>query len=243
MTDTANAATHVSSRPVMPAVLLCGGRGTRLNENREKPLVPVDGRPMVGRVLDALAAARITRVVAVVSPHTPATADRLRDELAEAVAVPCTVLEGSGDGYVTDLNRGLDTVSGPAVTVAADLPLLRGSDVDAAVDAAVRPDTGSGDAYVSGDTRDDTRDDTTGDSSVQSVTVCVPAARKHELGVSVDTTFEHEDRALAPSGLNVVGDDPDRILVSENRSLTINVNRPRDLSVARMAATAHADLR
>lgn len=223
----------------MPAVLLCGGRGTRLNENREKPLVPVDGRPMVGRVLDALAAARITRVVAVVSPHTPATADQLHDELAEAVAVPCTVLEGSGDGYVTDLNRGLDTVGGPAVTVAADLPLLRGSDVDAAVDAAVRPDTGSGDAYASGDTRDDT----TEGSSVQSVTVCVPAARKHELGVSVDTTFEHEDRALAPSGLNVVGDDPDRILVSENRSLTINVNRPRDLSVARMAATAHADLR
>ena len=223
----------------MPAVLLCGGRGTRLNENREKPLVPVDSRPMVGRVLDALAAARITRVVAVVSPHTPATADRLRDELAEAVAVPCTVLEGSGDGYVTDLNRGLDTVSGPAVTVAADLPLLRGSDVDAAVDAAVRPDTGSGDAYAPVDTRDDT----TGDSSVQSVTVCVPAARKHELGVSVDTTFEHEDGVLAPSGLNVVGDDPDRILVSENRSLTINVNRPRDLSVARTVAAEHAELR
>lgn len=222
----------------MPAVLLCGGRGTRLDEDREKPLVPVDGRPMVGRVLDALTAARITRVVAVVSPHTPETADRLRDELTEAVAVPCTVLDGSGDGYVTDLNRGLDAVGKPAVTVAADLPLLRGSDVDAAIDAAVRPDTG-GDACASGDARDDTA----GGSSVRSVTVCVPAAQKRKLGVSVDTAFEHEDRALAPSGLNVVGDDPDRILVSESRSLAINVNRPRDRSVARAVAAEHAELR
>jgi len=237
MTDTANAAADASNRPVMPAVLLCGGRGTRLDGHREKPLVPVAGRPMIERVLDALAAARISRVVAVVSPHTPVTANRLRDEFTESVAVPCTVLDGSGDGYVSDLNRALDTVGKPAVTVAADLPLLRGSDVDPAIDAAVRPDTGD-DACVSGDARDGTA----GGSSARSVTVCVPVARKRELGVSVDTTFEHEDRALAPSGLNVVGDDPDRILVSETRSLAVNVNRPRDRSVARAVAAGHADV-
>jgi adenosylcobinamide-phosphate guanylyltransferase len=222
----------------MPAVLLCGGRGTRLDEDREKPLVPVDGRPMVGRVLDALADARVTRVVAVVSPHTPETADRLRGELTEAAAVSCTVLDGRGDGYVTDLNRGLDAVGKPAVTVAADLPLLRGSDVDAAIDAAMRPDTG-GDACASGDARADTE----GGFSARSVTVCVPAAQKRKLGVSVDTAFEHEDGTLAPSGLNVVGDDPDRILVSESRSLAINVNRPRDRAVARAVAAEHAELR
>lgn len=221
----------------MPAVLLCGGRGTRLGGEREKPLVAVGGRPMVGRVLEALDAARVTRVVAVVSPHTPATANRLRDELAEAGTTPCTVLDGSGDGYVTDLGAGLDVVGEPAVTVAADLPLLRGADVDAAIDAAVRPDTGSDAAGALGDEGGGTADD----PSTRSVTVCVPAARKRELGVSVDTTFEHEDTVLAPSGLNVVGDAPDRVLVREDRSLALNVNRPRDLSIARMVATKHAD--
>ena len=237
MTEASKEAMCTSGQPAMPAVLLCGGRGTRLGGDREKPLVAVGGRPMIDRVLDALATARITRVVAVVSPHTPATTSRLRDDLAETVAVPCTVVEGSGDGYVTDLGVGLDAVGTPAVTVVADVPLLHSSDVDAAIDAAVKPDTGGDATAVPGDERDGAA----GDVSTRSVTVCVPAARKRELGVSVDTTFDRADTVLAPSGLNVVGDGPDRVLVREGRSLAVNVNRPRDLAVARAVATERAD--
>ena len=59
MTGVSDVGVPTSDRPAMPALLLCGGRGTRLGGEREKPLVSVGDRPMVGRVLEALDAARI----------------------------------------------------------------------------------------------------------------------------------------------------------------------------------------
>jgi len=68
----------------------------------------------------------------------------------------------------------------PLLTVAADLPLLDGAAVNAVLDAARTAD---------------------GDS----LTVCVPAARKRELGVSADATTEIDGREVVPAGINVVG--------------------------------------
>ena len=53
-----------SLRP--PVVILCGGRGTRLQEHtREipKPLVEIGGEPIVGHVIRVYAAQRFTRFV------------------------------------------------------------------------------------------------------------------------------------------------------------------------------------
>jgi adenosylcobinamide-phosphate guanylyltransferase len=108
---------------------MCGGRGTRLGGETEKPLVRVDDRPMVDRVCAALAGSRVDRVYCAVSPHTPATRAHLAD-LADV-----TVLETPGDGYVADLGVALDRVGTPAVTTASDLPLLTPATVDTALDA------------------------------------------------------------------------------------------------------------
>jgi adenosylcobinamide-phosphate guanylyltransferase len=101
---------------------MCGGRGTRLAADREKPLVPIAGTPMVERVRGALAASSVERVFAVTSPATPETAATLHDP----------IIETPGDGYVADLERALDDdrVTTPVLTVAADLPLLDGDAVD-----------------------------------------------------------------------------------------------------------------
>lgn len=205
--------------PTLPAVLPCGGRGTRLGGDREKPLVEVGGRPMVVRVLDALADARVARVIAVASPDAPHTRRALRGDLGDAAGVACAVLDGSGDGYVADLRRGLDAAGGTAVTVAADLPLVRGRDVDDAIDAAVG---GAAGGAASG--------------TATSVSVCVPAATKRDLGVSVDASFDRAGRELAPTGLNVAAGDDDRVVVRDRPSLAVNVNRPVDLTVARRLA-------
>ncbi|ESS04957.1 MAG: GTP:adenosylcobinamide-phosphate guanylyltransferase, partial [uncultured archaeon A07HR67] len=181
-------------------------------------LVEVGGRPMVARVLRALAASQVDRVVAVASPDAPATRRALREGLAADIDVQCTVLDGSGDGYVADLDVGLAAVDGPAVSVAADLPLLSGRDIDDAITAAVDADPAAA------------------DSAVDSVAVCVPAAVKRGLGVSVDAAFDHGDQTVAPSGVNVVGDGSDRAVVRERASLAVNVNRPSDLAVARRLA-------
>lgn len=179
---------------------MCGGEGSRLEtgEGAEKPLVTVGGVPMVERVRRALAASRIERVHAVVSPDAPAT--RRWAESAD-----CAVIDGSGDGYVADLDRALEEVGRPALTCVADLPLLSPEAVDWTLDRAA------------------------GDSLV----VCVPAELKRELGASVDTSFEHGGQEVAPSGLNVVGDGPDRVVVSCDAGLAVNVNRSGDLELAR----------
>jgi adenosylcobinamide-phosphate guanylyltransferase len=174
---------------------MCGGQGTRLGAEVEKPLVSVGGTPMIDRVCAALAASRVDTVYAAVSPHAPETRARVT---ASAVAV----VETPGDGYVADLTAALDRVGRPALTVAADLPLLASEVVNRVLDRA--------------------------DGSLA---VAVPVDLKQRLGVSVDTTFERGGK-LAPTGINVVASTDDGMYVSDDPRLAVNVNRPRDLQVA-----------
>ncbi|MFC6756269.1 MULTISPECIES: NTP transferase domain-containing protein [Haloarcula] len=118
--------------------------------------------------------------------------------------VPC--IETPGDGYVADLDAALadDRVSAPVLTVAADLPLLDGAILDRVLDA-----------HEGG-----------------SLSVLVPAARKRELGVSDDTTFEREGREVAPTGVNVVGDDGDDAWMTEDARVAVNVNTLADARIA-----------
>ena len=177
---------------------MCGGQGTRLDTDAEKPLVEVDGVPMVDRVRNALAASRVDAVHAVVSPHAPETHDHLQ-------AAGASLVETPGEGYVADLTAALDRVGRPALTVAADLPLLAATPVNRVLDAAV---------------------------GGRSLTATVPVDLKRRLGVSVDATFDHQGRALAPTGCNVVDGTDDDIYVSDDRRLAVNVNRRPDLLVA-----------
>jgi adenosylcobinamide-phosphate guanylyltransferase len=51
--------------------------------------------------------------------------------------------------------------------------------------------------------------------------------------VSVDTSFRHDGRAVAPTGLNVVASGgTENVSMVENERLAVNVNRPRDREVA-----------
>jgi adenosylcobinamide-phosphate guanylyltransferase len=189
---------------------MCGGRGTRLDAEVEKPLFAVGGEPMVVRVADALAASRVEIVYAVVSPHAPETAAfaETRDDLE--------TVETAGDGYVDDLGAALDAVELPVLTVAADLPLLAGDAVDSVLDGHGGADTADG------------RDDEDG-----SLTVCVPAALKRALGASIDATFESGGRELAPAGVNVVADaDEDATHVTYDARVAVNVNRVSDAELA-----------
>jgi adenosylcobinamide-phosphate guanylyltransferase len=110
----------------LPAILLCGGCGTRLagepesgptdatsesadvpsnvptDATAEKPLVRVGDEPMVDRVIRALRRSdAVGTIHAVASPHTPETIDHLRsvaDRLADGKESTMTVREGSGEG-------------------------------------------------------------------------------------------------------------------------------------------------
>lgn len=197
-------AVSARERCEVDALVMCGGHGTRLESDTEKPLFDVCGAPMVDHVLAALRdAPAVETVHAAVSPHAPDTSAHLRDHpLAPAV------VETPGEGYVTDLGLALDRVGEPVVTAAADLPLLAPEHVERAVTACQRADGAS-------------------------VTVCVPAALKRRLGTSADTTTTVEGRELAPTGLNVVGTtDTEKTMTSYDARLAVNVNRLEDAAVA-----------
>ncbi|ERH06900.1 MAG: GTP:adenosylcobinamide-phosphate guanylyltransferase [Halonotius sp. J07HN4] len=123
----------MSETQVTTGLVMCGGKGSRLRSaigNTEKPLVAVDGKPMIDRVVAALRVSTLSTIVAAVSPATPETAAHL----AEMDGVKR--IETPGAGYVADLDDALAGLDSPTVTVAADLPLLTADHIDRAVAAA-----------------------------------------------------------------------------------------------------------
>jgi adenosylcobinamide-phosphate guanylyltransferase len=112
----------------MDALVMCGGRGTRLDAPGEKPLFELAGTPMVDRVLNALCDSRVDDVHAVVSPHGLETRRHVLDRGVNVVETP-------GDGYAADLAAAADRVGQPVLTVNADLPLLAPECVHATLDA------------------------------------------------------------------------------------------------------------
>ncbi|WP_231189972.1 NTP transferase domain-containing protein [Haladaptatus sp. DYF46] len=116
-----------------------------------------------------------------------------------------SIIDAPGDGYVEDLSYALERVELPIFTVVSDLPLLSGECLDRVLSVHDR----------------------------DSLTVCAPVALKQQLGVGTDTTFEHDGRELAPTGLNIVGNgDAETTYITYDARLAVNVNRQIDAAVA-----------
>lgn len=182
----------------MDALLMCGGQGIRFGTSAEKSLYEIGNQPMIGRVLAGLRASQIEAVHAVTSPHAPETKRYLERRAVNTIHT-------NGEGYVTDLNRALDQVETPVLTVAADLPLIDGE----VIDCILR-------GYPGG-----------------SLTVCIQVSLKDLLGLSVEMTVVDDARELAPTGINIVSDEEEEnTLVTFDARLAVNVNRRSDARIA-----------
>jgi bifunctional UDP-N-acetylglucosamine pyrophosphorylase/glucosamine-1-phosphate N-acetyltransferase len=107
------------------AVVLAAGMGTRMESDLPKVLVPVLGRPMLLYVLDALAAAGISRSIVVVGYR----ADDVKKALAGRAGVEFALqTERLGTGHAVKMAQPrLVGHSGPVAIVAGDSPLLQAS--------------------------------------------------------------------------------------------------------------------
>lgn len=105
----------------MIAAVMCGGVASRMNVPGEKPLLEVGGRPMIARVIDSLRnSGRFKRIVAAVSPNTPATRNFLESSGVEIVETP-------GRGYSADLSLVLGRLRPERVfIISTDMPLIDG---------------------------------------------------------------------------------------------------------------------
>jgi len=114
------------------AVVLAAGMGTRMKSDLPKVLCPVLGRPMIEFVLDALEAAGVGRVVAIVGYK----ADDVRSALAARSNVEYALqTERLGTGHAVKMARSsLEGHNGPVVVVAGDSPLLQAASLTKLLD-------------------------------------------------------------------------------------------------------------
>ncbi len=98
-------------------VILAGGRSSRMG--REKPVLKVGGKPMLLRVYEQ--AKKAGETIVALSQNTPKTR-----ELCLRGGIP--FVETPGRGYVEDVGWLLREF-GPFVSVSADLPFVKASDI------------------------------------------------------------------------------------------------------------------
>jgi bifunctional UDP-N-acetylglucosamine pyrophosphorylase / glucosamine-1-phosphate N-acetyltransferase len=105
------------------AVVMAAGQGTRMQSDLPKVLFPVLGRPMIEYVLDALLAAGVGKVIAVIGYR----ADDVRQALAGRANVEFALQsERLGTGHAVKMAREhLAKHDGPVLVVAGDSPLIQ----------------------------------------------------------------------------------------------------------------------
>lgn len=111
------------------AIIMAGGKGTRMRSLGEKPVVKVGKTEMFMRVVSALEDSRqIEEVVIASSPHTPNTTREAENLGLQVIITP-------GVGYVEDLRYALNRLGVEhALVINSDLPFITGSIIDEVCD-------------------------------------------------------------------------------------------------------------
>jgi uncharacterized protein (TIGR00454 family) len=202
------------------ALIMAGGKGTRMKTTTEKPLLEVGGRAMIEHIVAVLRQSRmVNRIVVAVSSNTPETALRATELGVEVIQTP-------GEGYVSDMRYAIRKLGlSDVLTVAADIPFITSEIVDRAVKK-----------YRS--------------CGKPSLGVMAPVNVYKRLASEPEYVFEVEGRKLVPIGLNIIdGRMIDRseldqdVLVTNSEEFATNVNTPEELEAAkkRFMKTGEAD--
>ena len=192
------------------ALVMAGGKGTRMRIPEEKPLIKVCGKPVIEYVLEALKnAKKIDTIVVAVSNCTPKTAKFLSQ-------FPVKVVETPGVDYVSDMGYTSHALNlGVFLAIAADLPLVTGEVLDAIV----------------------SRYECCGKPAL---TVAVSLETKKKLGMSVEYSFKMNEKDVVPVGINVIdghrryGDEwlDQDIYLLDLDELAVNINTVKELQLA-----------
>lgn len=200
------------------ALLMAGGRGTRMMFDEEKPLIKLGSKHLIEYVLDALMdSKRIDKIVVAVSKHTPKTASILR-------GVPVQVLETPGKGYVFDLQFAIKALNLEIVLViSADLPFVVCEAIDEVIEFYEK-------------------------CGKPALTVAVPEEIYRMIGIEPDYSFKLRGRDLVPIGINIIdgrkideGRLEEEVFIISMKEISINVNDIYSLDVAKQFLRTHKE--
>jgi adenosylcobinamide-phosphate guanylyltransferase len=189
---------------------MAGGAATRMG-GVEKPVVLLDGRPMIAYVIDTLAASRnIGRIYVAVSGRVPQTAEYVRTALACAGRVSSVMTPGVG--YVEDTAHAAEALGlfRPFLVISSDVPLA----TTAVIDGAIAAYEASGCEAL----------------SVRVDASCVPPE------LEPDTVLEDEGKRNVPAGINIVDGrhmgryQKESLFIVRDGRLAANVNYRKDLA-------------
>jgi adenosylcobinamide-phosphate guanylyltransferase len=191
------------------ALVMAGGKGTRMALSEEKPLLKIGGKTVIEHVLAALKnAEKVESIVVAVSDYTPKTARFMAKFQVKVIKTP-------GKEYVSDMGYAVKRLKLRTVlAIAADLPLITGEVVD---DIAERYEQ----------------------CGKPALTVVVPVETKEKLGLGGEYAFEVENKLVVPAGINVIDgrriDEEkldEEICVVDRKEVAVNINTLQELKIA-----------
>lgn len=190
------------------AIVMAGGRGTRLKVDVEKPLFKLHAKPLIKYVLDNISSSKLVEdVVIAVSPHTQETTKYLK-----SLNGNFQILNTSGIDYLNDLSYILTLFESKSkkdtlLFINADLPFVSGETIDFILTN-----------YL--------------ESSKDSLSAQVPV----EIFKKLDLKYSYEFNGVVPSGVNVLRSvneiqDEDQLILPKIE-LALNINTLKDSIVA-----------
>lgn len=197
----------------LTALVMAGGKATRMGSEIEKPLLEIDGRPMIQIVIGALKASKcVDRILVAVNLRNKQTAMKARELGTEVIETP-------GSGYERDMKIVIKQLRlGDVLVVSADLPFMTSAMVDRAFET-----------YKS--------------SGKPALSVMCRQSVAEKMRWATPYVFDIDGKRLVPVGINIVDgtriDEPaldETVLITESEELALNVNSPQELAIARKLA-------
>lgn len=195
----------------VPALIMAGGRGKRICSNIEKPLLSIQGKPLIERVVKAAKSAKnISKIYIITSGNTPQTEKKcIRDGLK--------ILRTDGRGYHSDLKQAIieGKMDFPVLTMPADLPALTGKFIDKIIKIFEK-------------------------KGKNALAVFVPLEKREKLELSVSSKDEFEGVLYAVSGVNIIngkkilseGKIDTAAYITDEIEVLFNINTQKDLDIA-----------
>jgi len=196
---------------MIPALIMAGGKGSRMGLPTEKPLLPFLGKPLIDWVADAiLNAQKVSEFYVITSANTPQTEKHCLDR-------GWKVLHTDAKGYHNDLKQVVlkANLLGPVLTMPSDVPAITG----AFLDKVVSEFEGCGKDFLA---------------------VFVPIKTRQDLGLSISSTDEYKGVWYAVSGVNIIngakvlgeGKTETSAIITGETEVLLNVNTTKDLEIA-----------
>jgi len=194
----------------LTALVMAGGRGSRMEGVVEKPLIEISGESMLEHVIRVLrSCSSIERIVVASSRSTPATTIRAEELQVESIITP-------GDGFEEDMRSAIHQLALVEVLViSSDLPFV----TPQVIEEAFRK------------FRDERK---------PALAVMAPSDLYEGLGLKPNYVFEINGRKLVPVGINILDGRrinestlEQTELIIDSADALFNVNTPGELESAR----------